>query len=117
MSLDSDWLFGFQVVLGGGQDASAVTTTDHRAGKFEAKFYDKVQPSAIYLITLELQSWFGWLIFPFPLIDPSRRDWRCERAFWTHQRSGFQPRWKEVWCIALLLVCVKQTKSLHWLDG
>ncbi|KAJ8428589.1 hypothetical protein Cgig2_021837 [Carnegiea gigantea] len=29
------------VVLGGGQDASAVTTTDHRAGKFEAKFYDK----------------------------------------------------------------------------
>ncbi|GKV01188.1 hypothetical protein SLEP1_g13764 [Rubroshorea leprosula] len=30
------------VVLGGGQDASAVTTTDHRAGKFEAKFYDKM---------------------------------------------------------------------------
>nr|KJB56102.1 hypothetical protein B456_009G106100 [Gossypium raimondii] len=30
------------VVLGGGQDASAVTTTDHRAGKFEAKFFDKV---------------------------------------------------------------------------
>ena len=31
-----------QVVIGGGQDASAVTTTDHRAGKFEAKFFDKV---------------------------------------------------------------------------
>jgi hypothetical protein len=31
------------VVLGGGQDASNVTTTDHRAGKFEAKFYDKVK--------------------------------------------------------------------------
>ncbi|KAB1206066.1 Eukaryotic translation initiation factor 3 subunit I [Morella rubra] len=30
------------VVLGGGQDASLVTTTDHRAGKFEAKFYDKI---------------------------------------------------------------------------
>ncbi|KAJ9554707.1 hypothetical protein OSB04_009321, partial [Centaurea solstitialis] len=30
------------VVLGGGQEASAVTTTDHRAGKFEAKFYDKI---------------------------------------------------------------------------
>jgi translation initiation factor 3 subunit I len=30
------------VVLGGGQDASAVTTTDHRAGKFEAKFYDTI---------------------------------------------------------------------------
>lgn len=30
------------MVLGGGQDASAVTTTDHRAGKFEAKFFDKV---------------------------------------------------------------------------
>ncbi|XP_024031519.1 eukaryotic translation initiation factor 3 subunit I [Morus notabilis] len=30
------------VVLGGGQDASSVTTTDHRAGKFEAKFFDKI---------------------------------------------------------------------------
>ncbi|XP_065847973.1 eukaryotic translation initiation factor 3 subunit I-like [Euphorbia lathyris] len=30
------------VVLGGGQDASSVTTTDHRSGKFEAKFYDKI---------------------------------------------------------------------------
>ncbi|XP_031111150.1 eukaryotic translation initiation factor 3 subunit I-like isoform X2 [Ipomoea triloba] len=30
------------IVLGGGQDASAVTTTDHRAGKFEAKFFDKI---------------------------------------------------------------------------
>lgn len=30
------------MVIGGGQDASAVTTTDHRAGKFEAKFFDKV---------------------------------------------------------------------------
>jgi hypothetical protein len=36
--------YAFQVVLGGGQDASAVTTTDHRAGKFEAKFFDKVNP-------------------------------------------------------------------------
>lgn len=35
------------MVLGGGQDASAVTTTDHRAGKFEAKFYDKVNISFI----------------------------------------------------------------------
>nr|GMD68782.1 eukaryotic translation initiation factor 3 subunit I-like [Ipomoea batatas] len=31
-----------KIVLGGGQDASAVTTTDHRAGKFEAKFFDKI---------------------------------------------------------------------------
>ncbi|KAL0284210.1 UNVERIFIED_CONTAM: Eukaryotic translation initiation factor 3 subunit I [Sesamum angustifolium] len=40
-----DWVLGFVdvVVLGGGQDASAVTTTDHRAGKFEAKFYDMVK--------------------------------------------------------------------------
>ncbi|KAL0435229.1 UNVERIFIED_CONTAM: Eukaryotic translation initiation factor 3 subunit I [Sesamum radiatum] len=30
------------VVLGGGQDVSAVTTTHHRAGMFEAKFYDKI---------------------------------------------------------------------------
>lgn len=33
--------------MGGGQDASAVTTTDHRAGKFEAKFYDKVSRDAL----------------------------------------------------------------------
>ncbi|CAL5358515.1 unnamed protein product [Camellia sinensis] len=31
-----------KVVLGGGQDASAVTTTDHCAGKFEARFFGKV---------------------------------------------------------------------------
>ncbi|KAM5587870.1 eukaryotic translation initiation factor 3 subunit I [Rosa sericea] len=30
------------VVLGGGQDATKVTTTDHRAGHFEAKLFDKV---------------------------------------------------------------------------
>lgn len=46
---DSDRFFGFQVVLGGGQDASAVTTTDHRAGKFEAKFFDKVKSLPFFL--------------------------------------------------------------------
>lgn len=30
------------VVIGGGQDAVNVTMTDHRAGKFEAKFYHKI---------------------------------------------------------------------------
>nr|XP_010916891.1 eukaryotic translation initiation factor 3 subunit I [Elaeis guineensis] len=30
------------VVIGGGQDASHVTATDHRAGKFEAQFVHKV---------------------------------------------------------------------------
>ncbi|XP_021751883.1 eukaryotic translation initiation factor 3 subunit I-like [Chenopodium quinoa] len=35
------------VVLGGGQEASNVTTTDHRAGKFEAKFYDKILTAEI----------------------------------------------------------------------
>lgn len=30
------------VVIGGGQDAGSVTTTDHRAGKFEAKFFHKI---------------------------------------------------------------------------
>ncbi|CAI9112349.1 OLC1v1012788C1 [Oldenlandia corymbosa var. corymbosa] len=30
------------VVLGGGQEVTRVTNTDHRAGKFEAKFYDKI---------------------------------------------------------------------------
>ncbi|KAK9159612.1 hypothetical protein Syun_005953 [Stephania yunnanensis] len=30
------------VVIGGGQDASSVTTTDRRAGKFEAKFFHKI---------------------------------------------------------------------------
>uniref|UniRef100_A0A803M5K8 Eukaryotic translation initiation factor 3 subunit I n=1 Tax=Chenopodium quinoa TaxID=63459 RepID=A0A803M5K8_CHEQI len=36
-----------KVVLGGGQEASHVTTTDHRAGKFEAKFYDKILTAEI----------------------------------------------------------------------
>ncbi|KAK4265829.1 hypothetical protein QN277_026828 [Acacia crassicarpa] len=40
----------FYVVLGGCQDASAVTITDHRAEKFEAKFFDKV---AAFRATLE----------------------------------------------------------------
>ena len=31
-----------QVVIGGGQEASQVTTSDRRAGKFEATFYHKV---------------------------------------------------------------------------
>lgn len=30
------------VVIGGGQDASTVTRTEHRAGKFEAKFFHKI---------------------------------------------------------------------------
>ena len=30
------------VILGGGQDASKVTTTDSRQGKFEARFYHKI---------------------------------------------------------------------------
>ncbi|KAL6507025.1 Eukaryotic translation initiation factor 3 subunit I [Orobanche hederae] len=30
------------VVIGGGQDAADVTKTDHRHGKFEARFFDKV---------------------------------------------------------------------------
>uniref|UniRef100_A0A7N1A0X7 Uncharacterized protein n=1 Tax=Kalanchoe fedtschenkoi TaxID=63787 RepID=A0A7N1A0X7_KALFE len=36
------------VVLGGGQNASAVTTTDHRAGKFDAKFYDNILTEEIF---------------------------------------------------------------------
>jgi hypothetical protein len=37
-----------QVVIGGGQDAMNVTMTDRRAGKFEAKFFHKVN----YALTL-----------------------------------------------------------------
>lgn len=32
----------FQVVLGGGQEAREVTTTQSRQGKFEARFYHKI---------------------------------------------------------------------------
>ncbi|KAL7227937.1 hypothetical protein ACSBR1_022753 [Camellia fascicularis] len=39
------------VVLGGGQDASAVATTDHCSGKFEAKFFDKAQAYGILIWT------------------------------------------------------------------
>ena len=37
--------FCCQVVIGGGQDAMNVTMTDRRAGKFEAKFFHKVNYS------------------------------------------------------------------------
>jgi hypothetical protein len=33
---------GLQVVIGGGQEASQVTMSDRRAGKFEAKFFHKI---------------------------------------------------------------------------
>ncbi|KAG7941923.1 hypothetical protein I3843_16G073200 [Carya illinoinensis] len=42
MCVDCRVVNNIMVVLGGGQDASHVTTTDHRAGKFEAKFFDKI---------------------------------------------------------------------------
>ncbi|XP_026419947.1 eukaryotic translation initiation factor 3 subunit I-like [Papaver somniferum] len=35
------------VVVGGGQEAGVVTTTDHHAGKFEAKFFDKIRGEEI----------------------------------------------------------------------
>lgn len=85
-----------KVVLGGGQEASAVTRTDHRAGKFEAKFYDKVcLPVFILwlhktLLILEFHLMFFLLRFN---LDSSRRNWWRERAFWTHKCLGLQSRW------------------------
>lgn len=56
------------MVIGGGQDASHVTTTDRRAGKFEAKFFHKVNQLlysyARYFFTLFRWVWYkpGWLL-------------------------------------------------------
>ncbi|KAF5829878.1 hypothetical protein DUNSADRAFT_15394 [Dunaliella salina] len=36
------WLPPMQVLLGGGQDASQVTTTSSKAGGFEARFFHKI---------------------------------------------------------------------------
>ena len=36
--------FLMQILLGGGQDASSVTTTSSKAGGFEARFFHKVGP-------------------------------------------------------------------------
>ena len=38
-----------QVVIGGGQEASQVTMTSTRAGKFEAKFFHKVRHLPVFL--------------------------------------------------------------------
>lgn len=38
------------VVVGGGQDIGRVTTTDHRAGGFESKFFDKVLEKEIGVV-------------------------------------------------------------------
>jgi len=35
-----------QVLIGGGQEASQVTTTSSRAGKFESRFFHKARPAA-----------------------------------------------------------------------
>lgn len=40
----------FQVVIGGGQDAVNVTMTDHRQGKFEAKFFHKVNWMGLFTV-------------------------------------------------------------------
>ena len=36
------WAAPTQVLIGGGQEASQVTTTSSRAGKFESRFFHKV---------------------------------------------------------------------------
>lgn len=80
------------MVLGGGQDASAVTTTDHRAGKFEAKFYEKV--TFVYIRFLQMvkicfSAVSHFIILFGCFVDTSRGNWRCERAFWAYKCFGF----------------------------
>lgn len=62
-----------QVVLGGGQYAGDVTRTDHRAGKFEAKFYDKVNHSTLFMFcsmnVLCCRLFSTWFLF-FIFLDP-----------------------------------------------
>ena len=36
------------MVIGGGQEATQVTMTSHRAGKFEAKFFHKVSQESMF---------------------------------------------------------------------
>ncbi|KAJ4881465.1 WD40/YVTN repeat-like-containing domain protein [Raphanus sativus] len=63
LTLLKTYVSGVPVVLGGGQDASVVTTTDHRAGKFEAKFYDKKHqgPETLcYLCTSKIGRCGSW---------------------------------------------------------
>merc|ERR1712113_190229 len=57
-----------QVVLGGGQEAMEVTTTSSRVGKFDARFFH----------------------------DLRRRNWSCERTFWSDQQLGISSRWEEL---------------------
>lgn len=69
------------MVLGGGQDASAVTTTDHRAGKFEAKFFDKVDIFLIDYFVFHKKLWLwnfiNFLCYNVACVDSPRRNWRC----------------------------------------
>lgn len=78
-------------MLGGGQDASAVTTTDHRAGKFEAKFFDKVRKYiALYILVVLIVPLVSTIKHVLKIrsflcfLDSSRRNrWR-QRALWTN---------------------------------
>ena len=67
----------FQVVLGGGQDANKVTTTDHRAGHFESKFFDKVNHTCCVFFFLNLfqviYEGFQCMIYVLNMIRFSKR--------------------------------------------
>lgn len=45
MSVLADLACALQILIGGGQEASQVTTTSSRAGRFESRFFHKVCPT------------------------------------------------------------------------
>lgn len=58
-------------MIGGGQEASHVTTTDRRAGKFEAKFFHKVSLFFLFLFShsVGFPSIFMVLSVKFPAFE------------------------------------------------
>ena len=106
-----------QVVVGGGQEASQVTTTAGKAGRFESRFFHKVTSIMTGTPLPVMNPWparlccgnaLGQLMVSKVGHDAKqfevtkyvskmmhagvpRRVWDCERTFWTCQCSGFPP--------------------------
>jgi len=61
----------------------------------ECSFYDmKICGCATFWICL---------IWPFYFAGSSRRNWWCERSFWTYKCFGVQPWWEKVWFLPHLI--------------
>ncbi len=76
---------GLQVVIGGGQEASQVTMSDRRAGKFEAKFFHKV--ISLHHLLLVMFCWSVVEICLYRKVSAHCHTWPSVQG-WAYTSSG-----------------------------